>query len=126
MDYFLVNTYILSEHKTDSLLIIDGRSDEMFQSGHLPNAINIDAYKENLEEQLTATVIPHKHLFIYCTRSTRSDSIINTLSQLGYKGCILQMSDGISGWKAHEFELIIPEACKENEAKETDQRDSNH
>ncbi|GAO30407.1 rhodanese-like domain-containing protein [Geofilum rubicundum] len=99
----------LEKVNPDTLLIIDGRSKKMFQSGHLPNAINIDAYKKNLEKQLTAKVIPHKHLFIYCTRSTRSDSIINTLTLLGYKGDILQMSDGITGWKEHEFECIVPE-----------------
>lgn len=99
---------ILAETNTDTLLIIDGRSDEMYRSGHLQNAINIDAYKENLEIQLT-TVVNSEHLFIYCTKSTRSDSIINTLSRMGYKGEIIQISDGISGWKDNDFEVTLPE-----------------
>jgi rhodanese-related sulfurtransferase len=105
---------LLAKTNTDSLLIIDGRSDEMFQSGYIKNAINIDAYKENLEEKL-ALVINRKHLFIYCTKSNRADTIINTLSRMSYKGDIILMSDGITGWKEHEFELIIPETYKKEE-----------
>jgi rhodanese-related sulfurtransferase len=98
----------LAKSNTDSLLIIDGRSEDMYQSGHLPNAVNIDAYKDNLEDQL-APVTNRGHLFIYCTKSTRSDSIITTLSLMGYKGEIIQISDGITGWKENEFEVILPE-----------------
>lgn len=107
----------LEKNNSDSLLIIDGRSDEMYRSGHLPNAINIDAYQENLAEQLTP-VTNREHLFIYCTKSTRSDSIITTLSLMGYKGGIIQISDGITGWKEKTFELIRPEP---NEEKELDE-----
>ena len=113
----------LTETNTDSLLIIDGRSDEMFQSGCINKAINIDAYKDDLASQLDS-IKKHQHLFIYCTKSTRSDSIINTLSLLGYKGEIIQMSDGLTGWKANKFELIVPEACKGKEEEETDQRNT--
>jgi rhodanese-related sulfurtransferase len=95
----------LAKENTDSLIIIDGRSDEMFQSGHLKNAINIDAYKETLKEKLDTSVIHHKHLFIYCTKSTRSDSIITTLSLLGYKGEIIQMTDGMTGWKENNLNI---------------------
>lgn len=113
----------LAKTNTDTLLIIDGRSDEMYRSGHLQNAINIDAYQDNLEENLTS-VINREHLFIYCTKATRSDSIIHTLSLMGYKGGIIQISDGITGWKAQAFEVILPEpneekACEDNDHTET-------
>jgi phage shock protein E len=104
----------LSEVNPDSLLIIDGRSNEMFQSGYIKNAINIDAYKEDLEEQLSS-VINRGHLFIYCTQSNRSDAILNKLSLMGYKGHIIQMSNGINGWKEKDYELIIPKKCKTEE-----------
>ncbi len=108
----------LTETNTDSLLIIDGRSDEMYRSGHLKNAINIDAYKESLQEELSG-ITDYGHLFIYCTKSTRSDSIISTLSRLGYKGEIIQMSDGITAWKAHDFELIVPKTDVMDEDNES-------
>jgi hypothetical protein len=28
---------------------------------------------------------------------------------MGYKGEIIQISDGITGWKENEFEVILPE-----------------
>lgn len=98
----------LAKTNPDSLLVIDGRSDEMYQSGHLQKAINIDAYQENLADQLN-TALRREQLLIYCTKSTRSDSIIKTLTGLGYKGNIVQISEGITGWKAQGFEVILPQ-----------------
>jgi rhodanese-related sulfurtransferase len=115
---------LVTKANKDSLLVIDGRSKEMYQSGHIEYAINIDAYQENLKDQLDS-IMDKEHLFIYCTQSTRSDSIISTLSLIGYKGSIIQLSDGITGWKESNFEVILPELNEEKTIKENADLDAN-
>ena len=78
-------------------LIIDGRTATMFASGHLKNAINIDADDPNLLSLL------RKHLeepiiVIYCTTIRRTNKIVNTLRGF-YEGEIIYISDGLRGWQ---------------------------
>ncbi len=78
-------------------LIIDGRTATMFASGHLKNAINIDADDPNLVSLL------RKHLeepiiVIYCTTIRRTNKIVNTLRGF-YEGEIIYISDGLRGWQ---------------------------
>ncbi len=83
----------------EDLLIIDGRTEEMFSHERIGNAINIDADSEDLAEQLS------KHLdrpliVIYCTTIRRALDIVNKLKGV-YEGEIICITDGVSGWKRH-------------------------
>ena len=90
-------------HKT----IIDGRDSTMFYSGHIKNAIYIDAFSEELLPFLK-NYIHSDSLVLYCSNQTRSKKIINALQQMNYAGRILFMQDGINGWKKNEFPIILP------------------
>jgi len=89
-------------HKT----IIDGRDSAMFYSGHIKNAVYLDAFSEKacgLLESFTNC----DNLVVYCTNQTRSDMIIDKLKKLNYQGKIIYMQDGINGWKNNDFPIII-------------------
>lgn len=94
------------EHHMDLIhdsetLIIDGRSDEMFAGGHIENAINIDADMENLEDELKKHIdVPR--IVVYCTTNRRTYDILYVLENI-YKGEIIYISDGISGWRSNGF-----------------------
>lgn len=94
----------LIDNIKNNSVIIDGRDSLMYLSRHIKNAINIDANKNNLPD-LLSIFLNKDEIIIYCTTSNRSNKIINTLGNLGYKGNIICINDGITGWKANGFDL---------------------
>jgi rhodanese-related sulfurtransferase len=88
-------------------LIIDGRTATMFASGHLKNAINIDADDPDLipllQEHLNEPLI-----VVYCTTIRRTGDIIKALTNL-YEGKIIYINDGIRGWQQNGLPVINKE-----------------
>ncbi|NHB69408.1 rhodanese-like domain-containing protein [Perlabentimonas gracilis] len=87
-------------------VIVDGRSTEMFNAGHIANAVNIDAYSNDAGDKL-AKLKHNKTLYIYCTKTNRINQMEKILKDIGYKGNIVKMVDGITGWKANGFEPVL-------------------
>jgi rhodanese-related sulfurtransferase len=98
---------ILKSFNHQTGILIDGRSSTMFVSGHIEKAIQIDAYEENLEENLIPYLTKGK-IMVYCTTHKRTNVILDKLKELGYKGEIIAMMDGITGWKEKNLPLFIP------------------
>ena len=60
--------------------IVDVRSEEEFNTGHIKDAINIPVNEiENIEIDKNITI------FVYCKSGNRSKLAYNTLKRLGYK-----------------------------------------
>lgn len=91
--------------------LIDGRDSAMFYSGHIQNAVYIDAFSEQLTRFLE-DYTDCDTLVVYCTNQTRSEMIIDKLIKLNYQGRILYMQDGITGWKNNGYAIEIPEINK--------------
>ena len=89
-----------------SVLIIDGRTSSMFKSGHIKDAVNINAFDENVAKKL-APHLKKKQMVVYCTTHRRSEEIISKLSDLGYKGKIIFIVDGITGWQENGFGVTV-------------------
>ena len=87
--------------------IIDGRDSAKFYTGHIKNAVYIDAFSQDIHESLQK-FITEDTLIVYCTKQTRSEIIIENLKTLNYKGAIIYMQDGLTGWKRNEFEVVTP------------------
>lgn len=96
---------IVMNRDTVKTIMIDGRSIEMFKHRHITTAINIDAFQENLTEKLSCH-LGVDEMIIYCTRHKRADLIIEKLKGLQYKGKIIFISDGITGWIASGYKTI--------------------
>ena len=84
-------------------LVIDGRTREMFEDGHLQHAINIDADDEDLLELLKQHA-DEPLIVVYCTTNRRTGKIVNTLSAF-YEGEVIYIDDGIRGWQRNGFPL---------------------
>lgn len=98
IEFFEHYLHMLHDEQT---LVIDGRTDEMFAGGHLENSINIDADMENLEDELKKHIkVPR--IVVYCTTNRRTYDIIYVLEKI-YKGEIIYISDGITGWRTNGF-----------------------
>ena len=81
--------------------IIDGRTDKMYNEGHIENAINIDADGENLVQKLQEYA-DEPVIVVYCTTIRRTTKIIRTLTEF-YEGEIIYIKDGMKGWKANNL-----------------------
>jgi len=90
-------------------VIIDGRTQAMFESGHLKNAININAFSDETDEKLS-NYLERERILVYCTNSNRSETIIGKLQSMGYDGEIVFVTDGITGWKNNGFAVVTNEA----------------
>lgn len=84
-------------------LVIDGRTREMFEDGHLQHAINIDADDEDLLELLKQHT-DEPLIVVYCTTNRRTGKIVNTLSTF-YEGEVIYIDDGIRGWQRNGLPL---------------------
>ena len=99
---------ILEKSHYDNLVIIDGRSSNMFSKGYIKDAINIDAFNEQAPK-LLAQHIQKDSILVYCTNCNRTNKINELLKESGYKGTIINMTDGITGWKNNNYEISKPE-----------------
>ncbi len=84
-------------------LVIDGRTHQMFEDGHLQHAINIDADDENLYD-LLRQYKDEPLIVVYCNTNRRTGKILNTLATF-YEGEVIYIDDGIRGWQQNGFPL---------------------
>ena len=78
--------------KTNNYLIVDVRTKEEYDSGHVVDAINIpyDEIDDNTTLDKTKTII------VYCRSGKRSGIAYNTLKELGYDTFDLGSYDSIN------------------------------
>ena len=89
----------------EKTVIIDARDSLSFKNGHIKNALNIDAFKENAQEKLTKH-LNKENIIIYCTFNRRCIKMIGILQNLNFKGVIYNMNEGINAWKQKGYEIV--------------------
>ncbi len=77
--------------------IIDVRTRREFESGYIPNAINMDFYADDFNSQL-ASLPGDRPLMIYCHSGSRSAVVIARLARMGYDQ-IYHLQGGIQSWR---------------------------
>jgi rhodanese-related sulfurtransferase len=80
------------------LVILDVRTPDEFENGHIPNAINIP---RGFLEFKVAGMIPDKEtlILIYCKGGSRSALAAYTLKQMGYTN-VMNIDGGWTAWMA--------------------------
>lgn len=76
--------------------MVDVRTPEEFQSGHIATAINMNLYDGNFSEQLQS-LNKEKPVFVYCKAGSRSATAANTMKEMGFK-TIYDLKGGILAW----------------------------
>lgn len=84
-------------------LVLDVRTAEEFNEGHLENALNAD-WSSNDFEQLTASFDKEKPVFVYCLSGARSAQAAEFLRSKGFK-TVYNMEGGIMQWRAAHLPL---------------------
>jgi len=84
-----------------NFIILDIRTPEEFNSGHIKGAINIDYYAPDFVEQLKS-LDKNKTYLIYCRTGHRSGNAKSIFKQLGFRE-VENMVGGINRWKEEGY-----------------------
>lgn len=81
---------------TDNVLVIDLRTPEEFEVGHLENALNIDYYNDNFRTKLKELDKQNTYL-VYCRSGNRSSQAMSIMKDLGFE-YVYELDGGITAW----------------------------
>jgi len=87
-----------------NFIIIDIRTTQEFNEGHIENAVNIDFYSEIFKEDLDK-LDKNKTYFIYCRSGNRSGRAMPIMKELGFKE-VYNLSVGIKEWIAEGLPVV--------------------
>ena len=79
------------------VVLLDVRTAEEFNEGHITNALNIDVKQNDFVKKAKATLPSDKTIAVYCRSGVRSVLAANKLANEGYK--VVNLKGGIMAWK---------------------------
>ena len=79
-------------------VIIDVRTDDEFEQGAIPNAINIDIYKGQGFIYLVDELDKSKNYYVYCAAGVRSANACGVMQQMGFENTY-NLVGGFSNWE---------------------------
>lgn len=82
----------------DGAQLIDVRTPDEFNGGHLKGAVNIDFNADNFEAEI-AKADKSKPVFVYCLSGGRSGKAAELMSKQGFKE-VYDMKGGMLAWRA--------------------------
>lgn len=84
--------------------LVDVRTPEEFNEGHLENAINIDVTADDFDAKV-ASLDKEKPVMVYCKSGGRSAKASARLKELGFK-TISDLEGGITNWKSENKPVV--------------------
>ena len=105
-DITVEEAYILIQNNTDdqNFIILDIRTQEEYESGHIQNSIMIDFYQDTFENELDKLDKNNIYL-IYCRTGRRTGIAIDIMGEIGFFE-VYNMEGGITQWKANGYPII--------------------
>lgn len=80
----------------DNITIVDVRTPEEYQNGHLKTAQNINYFDSDFQEKM-ALFDKEKPLYIYCKSGNRSGKAGKIIQKMGFKE-VYDLQGGVSAW----------------------------
>lgn len=105
-----VHTFLEQVKDTTGIQLIDVRTAEEFQGGHVKHAININLNAEDFEEQV-AKLDKSTPVYLYCLGGVRSAKAAERLKKQGFEH-IFEMKGGMTQWRSNnlpEVKEVMPE-----------------
>ncbi len=97
--------WIAQLESDENAVILDVRTEDEFNDGIIPNAINIDIHKgQEFIAELEA-LDKSKNYYVYCRSGARSAKACQIMNELGFENAYNLMG-GILDW---EGEVVAPE-----------------
>ena len=89
----------VSQLKSDTnAVILDVRTEEEWNDGIIPNAINIDIYKGQGFIYAVEELDKSKNYYVYCKAGGRSEQACNIMNQLGFENTY-NLVGGMMQWR---------------------------
>ncbi len=79
-------------------IIIDVRTEDEFESGKIPGALNIDIYKGQGFIYKVEELDKAKNFYVYCAAGVRSANACGVMQQLGFEN-VFNLVGGFSNWE---------------------------
>ena len=95
---------IQSNQGNPDFVIVDIRTPEEFNEGHIENSVNTDFYSETFREELDK-FDKSKTYFIYCRSGNRSGRAMPVMKELGFQE-VYNLSAGIKDWIAEGLPVV--------------------
>jgi rhodanese-related sulfurtransferase len=90
--------------RLDTIQLIDIRTPQEFQSGHLENAVNINYFDADFLTKINQ-LDKSKEVYIYCRSGNRSNSAIRKLENSGFPK-IYDLKGGILNWNKNKLKTV--------------------
>lgn len=85
-------------------VVVDVRTPEEFQKGHVQNALNINWNGSEFEKQLAA-LDKNEPIFVYCLSGGRSSKAVAKMRESGFSN-VVEMPGGMMEWRANDLPEI--------------------
>ena len=109
------DTQFIEIQDTDYILV-DVRTIEEYESGHIQDAINFDFYSESFQKEILS-LDKSASIVLYCRTQNRSTKTANYLKENGYKE-IAVLEGGITSWVKNGNDLVYNFSDKTNPTEE--------
>ncbi len=102
------DAYELLQARQDdpNFVVLDIRTPQEFQAGHLPGAINIDFYAPDFAQQLDQ-LDKTKTYLVYCRSGNRSGQALPIMRKLGFQE-VYELQGGILAWVQANLPIVAP------------------
>ena len=93
-----------TEIQDTDFILVDVRTTEEYESGHIQDAVNFDFYSESFQNDIL-TLDKSSSIILYCRTQNRSTKTANYLKENGYKE-ITVLAGGITSWVKNGNDLV--------------------
>ncbi|WP_434037620.1 rhodanese-like domain-containing protein [Formosa sp. 4Alg 33] len=100
---------IMSEQP--ELMVVDVRTPEEFDSGHLEGAINYNWKSEDFNKQIL-DLDKSKEVLIYCRSGARSAKAAEKMRSEGFTA-VYELKGGLIDWKKENMSVVVPESVEQ-------------
>ena len=94
----------LIEIQDNDYILVDVRTIEEYESGHIQDAFNFDFYSESFQKEILS-LDKSSSIILYCRTQNRSTKTANYLKENGYKE-ITVLEGGITSWVKNGNDLV--------------------
>ena len=109
------DTQFIEIQDTDYILV-DVRTIEEYESGHIQDAINFDFYSGSFQKEILS-LDKSSSIILYCRTQNRSTKTANYLKENGYKE-ITVLEGGITSWVKNGNDLVYNFSDETNSTKD--------
>lgn len=89
------------EIKADSVQLLDVRTPQEYEEGHIDGAVNINVQSADFQQMAEKELSKDSTILVYCRSGRRSMSAAGILTKLGYK--VVNLKGGIIEWREDGF-----------------------